>query len=422
MSKADKRPREAKPVQKIELSEKNTTLRTVIAVLCLAIGIGAVMFGLMSALNTDPGWKTVEVSSSSGALNCSSDFVFSYFLGQSGVSATTEYKQLVSVYTKATEDAYRIFHESLLQDGVSNLCYLSHHVNETVRVNAALYQALELVKTHGNRSLYLAPVYMEYNRIFRSESEPEAAGFDPAQNPDLLEYIRQVCAFANDPEAIDVELLGNSQVRLKLSEAYLAFAREYEITEFLDFGWMKNAFIADYLAQILTERGFTRGYLASYDGFTRNLDQRGESYSFNLFDRLGNDIFRPATISYDRPISIVYLRNYPLSSQDRWHYYGFTGGRIVTLAIDPADGLCKSSTDNMVAYSGSHGCAEILLRLIPVYVADELQQEGIQDLMQEEIFSIWFEATKLLYNDPQLKLTLDTVQYSQYSSALVGNE
>ena len=73
-------------------------------------------------------------------------------------------------------------------------------------------------------------------------------------------------------------------------------------------------------------------------GFTRNLDVSGNSYSFNLFDRQNSDIYLPAVMQYKAPMSIVYLRNYPMSSQDRWHYYSFTNGRIVTACIDPADG------------------------------------------------------------------------------------
>ena len=419
MSKANKRTREPKSVINVELSEKNRTLRIVLAVVCLIIGVLAIMYALTSALNTDPGWRTVEVSSSN--LNCSEDFTFSYYLGDAGISATSEYKRLTSVYTEATENAYRIFNEELLEDGLSNLCYISSHVNETVTVDPALYQALELVQKYENRCLYLAPVYVEYDRIFSCDSEQEAAAYDPGQNEELVEYIQEIAAFANDPEMIDLELLGNYQVRLTVSDAYLAFAREYEITEFLDFGWMKNAFIADYLAQTLITNGFTNGYLASYDGFTRNLDTRGERYSFNLFDRLDSEIYLPAVMSYSEPASIVYLRNYPLSQQDKWHYYGFSNGRIVTTCIDPADGMSKSAADNITAYSAGTGCAEILLQLIPVYLSDSFSADGLNALTAKEIYSVWFEDAVLCYNDAQLQLTMKSEDAPQYSAAYAGN-
>ena len=37
-----------------------------------------------------------------------------------------------------------------------------------------------------------------------------------------------------------------------------------------------------YLAKQLSEAGFTNGFLSSYNGFTRNLDDRGEPFSLNL--------------------------------------------------------------------------------------------------------------------------------------------
>lgn len=417
MSSGDKRPRGLKPITKIELSSKNGKLRAILAVVCLVVGIGILVYALSGMLSTDSGWKTVEVSSSN--LNCSADFVLSYYLGDAGISTTSEYKQLSALYTEATENAYRIFHEDLLEEGLCNLAYISGHVNETLTVEPALYQALELVQRYENRCLYLGPVYTEYNRIFSSESEPEAASYDPAQNPELVAYIQKLSAFANDPGMIDLELLGNNQVKLTVSDFYLAFAQEYEITEFLDFGWMKNAFIADYLAQTLIEGGFTKGYLASFDGFTRNLDSRGETYGLNLFDRLDSDVFLPAVMHYNKSVSIVYLRNYPLRDQDRWHYYSFSSGRIVTAAIDPADGMSKSATDNIVSYSYDAGCAEILLQLIPVYVADTFAADSLNAL--DGIFSIWFTDSVLRYNDADLDLEMKDTEGVQYSSHYAGN-
>lgn len=410
MKRADRNPQGPKPVIRVEVSEKNRKRRIILAVVCLVFGVLAIMYALINALNTDPGWKTVEVNSSQ--LNCSKDFVFMYYLGDSGMSATAEYKQLEAVYTEATVNAYRIFNEDIQK--------LGSHPNQALTVDPGLYRALELVHRYGNRCLYLAPVYVEYDRIFLSENEIEAASYDPGQNPELVEYIRQVSAFANDPGMIDLELLGGNQVRLKVADAYLTFAQENEIAQYLDFGWMKNAFVADYLAEAMSAKGFTRGYLASYDGFTRNLDTTGSTYSFNLFDRQGADIYLPAVMNYNGPCSMVYLRNYPMGDQDRWHYYSFTNGRIVTTCIDPADGMSKSSTDNIVAYGEKSGCAEILLQLIPVYLTEEFSADGLNALTAKGIHSIWFEDAVLRYNDSGLKLTMKTEAAPQYSASYAG--
>ena len=66
----DRRPY-IKPVKRIELSETNVKLRMILIVLLLSIAVVAVIYGLFSLLNTEPGWQEVEVSSSNA--NCSAD-------------------------------------------------------------------------------------------------------------------------------------------------------------------------------------------------------------------------------------------------------------------------------------------------------------------------------------------------------------
>ena len=167
---------------------------------------------------------------------------------------------------------------------------------------------------------------------------------------------------------------------------------------------MKNAFIADYLASVLAENGYIHGYLVSYDGFTRNLDNRGTKYSFNLFDRKAEGVNMPAVMSYDQPISIVSLRSYPMGEQDRWHYYAFSDGETLTVMLDPDTGLPLHAAENLVCYGG-FSCGEILLRAEKVFIAQELDAQALMDMAEEEIYSVWFEDWALCYNDEELDLS-----------------
>ena len=393
-----------KPVKRIEISEKNTTLRLVLVVALLAIGAASLGFGLFGLLNTEPGWSAIEVSSREA--NCSQEFLLNYDFSDYGSSTTAKNKELITLYTEATIEAYQIFNPDVQQEGLNNLHFLNAHPNEIVEVDQTLYRALSLVQQYGNRNVFLAPVYVEYNRIFLYENETDAQIFDPGQNPELVTYIREAAAFANDPDMIDLELLDDFQVRLKVSDAYLDFIQEYEIGALVDFGWMKNAFIADYLADVLVEHGFTSGYLASYDGFTRNLDSRGGTYSMNLFDRKDNLVNLPAVMEYSGPLSVVFLRNYPMVDLDRWHYYSFSNGRIATVFIDPSDGMSKSSVNNLVSYSERTGCAEILLQMVQVFIADEFMPDAVNAVANDQVYSIWFEDSVIRYNDSAISLKL----------------
>lgn len=410
----DRRPY-VKPVKRIELSEQNIKLRTILIVVFLSIAVVSIMVGLVSMLNTDPGWVEVEINASEA--NCSGDFAFVYNFGRSGMSATLENKQLTALYSDLTTSAYQIFSAEVEAEGVNNLRYLNDHVNETVTVDPVLYEALVLVEQYGSRHPYLAPIYVEYNRIFITENDGEAAQYDPAQNPELVPYLQETAAYTSDPAMVSIALLGENQVRLNVSDAYLAYAEEYGIDTFVDLNWMKNGFIIDYLADQLAANGFTNGYLSSYDGFTRNLDTSGESYSFNIFDRQGREAFLPARLNYASPISIVYLRDYPMSQQDRWHYYAFESGEIATIFLDPADGMSKSSIDSLVSYSETAGCAEILLQTGPVFIAEDFSADTLAALSGEAIYSVWCEGNTLCYNEPDAELVLAEDAAASYTKA-----
>lgn len=369
------------------MENKHLKLRIVLVVLAILIAVTAFSYGIHALLRRNSGWQSVDAYPS--GVDCSGDFTLQYYFDAVGASATVEYKGVSAVYTTALEEAYLLYYPE------GGLAEINSHPNEDVEVDPALYRAIEMIQAAGNRALYLAPVYVEYDRIFLHQNEDEAARYDPGQDDEIAAYVAEMAAFANDPAQIDLELLGGNQVRLNVADGYLSYAKENGITEFLDFGWMKNAFITDYIADALIQGGYRTGYITSYDGFTRNLDERGQGYSFNLFDRLGNAVYCPAVMSYTAPMNVVYLRNYPLSNADRWHYFSFSNGQIASVFVDPKDGMSKSATDNLVAYSENTGCAEILLEITPIFLADELDEAALENLSEQQIYTVWFEGTQL---------------------------
>jgi hypothetical protein len=380
-------------------------LRIILLIVFLVIAVVAFYIGIRAVLDTEPGWETVECAS--GEVNCSSDFIFSYCYGQTEENPSVEKKRLSNLYAQLATDAWRIFNTDVLT--------LNEQVNTPVAVDPALYDALALFDRYDSRYLFLAPVYSEYAHMFIAQSDVEATDYDPAQNPQQAAYLAGMAAFAADPAMVDIELLDNNQVKLVVAEEYLAFAKGEDISHFVDFGWMTNGFIADYLAEKLIENGFTNGFVASYDGFTRNLDTRGEQFSLNLFNRQGTSIYLAGTMQYNRPISIVSLRDYPMSQKDQFHYYAFESGHLATTMADPADGMYKSATDSLVCYSYDLGCAEILLQQSAVYVADALDEAALADMKENGISSIWFDGLSLCCNDEELTILLNGKAGLEYS-------
>lgn len=393
-------PRE-KPVQKIELSEKYIKPRGILALVCLVLGLGLMGYGLLSALNTDPTWQ--QITASGSGAHCGEDFQLMYDFSQSGKNATAQEKILTNLYSQAAVDGYRAFTPDVLEEGLGNVAWLNAHVNETVTVEPGLYRALEQVVSSGDRQVYLAPAAEQYRHVFSSQSDGEAEAYDPEKNEAQGQWFSDLAAFVADPAAVDVILYGENRAMLFVSEEYLTFARENEIDRFLDFGWMTNAFLADYLAQTLVENGFTRGYLTSVDGFTRNLDDGDTKYYVNLLTGQGTSLESPGQICYQGPMSLVLLRRFDLGEGDR---YTYASGETVTAYLDPADCRSKAATDSLLAYSGSAGCAQLLLQVTRLYASDFLDVQGINDLRSAGIYAVWCQDKAVSYNDPSLDLRL----------------
>lgn len=397
--------RHPKPVKRIELFEKYPKTRLALTIVLIVVGVCALGYSFVSYRTADAGWTTIEAGSSEA--NCSDELIFQYYLGAGELSATAEKRAVSTLYTELTKTAYQLFHTTEGFAGVHNLYYINQHPNEEIEVDEMLYEAFSMMERYGNRAVYLAPVYVQYSNLFGCNDDVGTVDFDPYQNEGIAQYFAEIISFAGDKEAIDVQLLGNRKIRLFVSEAYMRYAAENGFAEFIDFYWMKNAFIVDYIADTMRADGFVMGSVSSYDGFIRNLDDASElEYAFNLFDRVGGAVYQAGVMRYRQAMSIVYLRNYPANDSLDWqHYYEFQNGEIRTAYIDATDGYCKSAVNNLVSYSQDSGCAEILFRVMPVYINDFFEADQLAKLAREGIYSIYCEDNQILYNESSLVLT-----------------
>ncbi len=388
----------------IKLSNKHMNRRLLLFILLLAAGFTAFGFALNALLSTEEGWKEIEANATTD-INCASDFVFLYNLGAGDVSATVENKAITLVYTEAVEHAYKMFTNDQGYADVNNIYYLNQHPNEEVVVEDTLYQAFELLEQYENRHLYLGPVYVMYDDMFYAGDEFETKDFDPYVNEEVATYYSEIAAFARNSEAVELLLLGDNKVKLFVSEEYLAYANENGITSFIDFFWMKNAFITDYLAECMMEKGYTLGSISSFDGFSRNLDESDIAYSFNIYDRLENTIYPAGVMQYSGTQSIVYLRDYVMNELDVRHYRAMENGETRNSYLDMQNGKCKAVIDSLVSYSETKGCAEVLLNVAPIYIAEEFDEAAVDTLTESSIYSIYCMDTEIRYNDGDVKIT-----------------
>lgn len=403
----DRTAYQPQPVERVEVEEGHIKARIIFLILAVVIAIVAFGWALSKTTGVATGWREIEVTST-GTMNCSQDFRLDYYLGGSGISAAAELKAITAMYTQATETAYSVFNAREFSVDKNNLYQLNKQVNSPVEIHPALYRALETVERLESRALYLAPVYTEYNSLFFCNDDWETAGFDPLQNPDIREYVAQVAAFAADPAHVQIRLLGNNTAQLTVSDAYAAFAAENGIDCYADFYWMKNAFIIDYLAATLEAAGYNRGTISSYDGYSRCLSEEKLQYSYEFFDRQANGkVYNAASLNYTGGTSMVCLRNFPLNPKKELRYYQFQDGTIRSAHVDITDGLSKASIPTLAATSRTLPCAEIVLRLLPLYAAEQWNEAGVQQLPQEDIFPVYCVDGLICQTSPHV--TVDEV-------------
>lgn len=400
MKRRGKNPNEnpgVAPVTHVELSDKAPVKRIIIAASLMIIGAVLITYSIISWLTVNEGWSEIKTNSAAG-VSCSGDLIFQYDLGRAGMSAAAENKLLAALYTEACNTAYQLFSPDREFFGVNNVYYINTHVGEEILVDETLYKAFELFEQHGSRILFAAPMYIDYVNLFYSDDDIIAREFDAYENPEVSEWLSELAVFVNDENHARLDLLGNNTVRLFISDEYADYAHKNGIASFVDFYWTKNAFIVDYIADRISENGFTFGNISSYDGFSRNLDSSGTAYTFNLFNRLNKIVHPAAGLSYSGKKSIVFLRAYSLNDKDEI-YYTYSSGEVRHSYIDTSDGLCRNSLENLVAYSENKRCAEILLSIIPAYIADEFDRNILEKALDDGIYAVYFDGTKILYNE-----------------------
>ena len=410
----NRRTYEPKPVQRIELSDDNAKKRAIAAVLFLIIGVSLLVYCFVTWMTPQTGWTTIEANQT---VNNSSEYIFQYNLGASGISADAENRAVTLLYNEAAEKAYRLFNDIESFDNTINVNDINHYPNRELEIDGGLYRAFEVFEKIGSRYLYLAPIYKRYANIFLCLDDSQLADFDPLASEEIRDEYKRTAAYVNDPDSVKLQLLGDNKVKLYVSEEYLKFAEKEEITDFIGFSWFRNAFEIDYIADRFIEKGYTFGSFSSYDGFVRNMDGSGTDYSINIFDMNNGTVYNPAVMQYSSAKSIVYLRSFPMNNLDVQRFYQLDSGEYRTPYLDIKDGIPVNSTDNLVSYSSDKSCGEILLEMLPAYIAEELSPTELNKLKDKGIFSIYCEDFTVKYNDSDLVLSnlysSDNIVYSK---------
>ena len=368
-----------------------------------AVGILALVWAVNGLLTKEPGWTEIQADTS-GEPTCAGDFVLYYNAGADGSDPTSQIKSLTALYSDAAITAEKLFSASSEDLSARGLSVLSANANKPVTIAPEVYHALSLLKNANSREIFLAPVYEQYNTLFFCPTDEEAGTIDPAVNEEQRETIAEMAAFASDPAHIDILLGEENSATLFVSDEYLAYARENGIETFLDLYWMKNAFAADYIADRLIAEGYSDGYLACGEGFTRSLGGN-VPLSSTVYDRTEKKLFKAAALQFGTVKSVVVFHDFPASRSNDSLYYQYADGRMVTPYISVSDGLCRASVSNLTVCSDSEGCAAVMLAAKNAYFSREFSGDRLRKEWGDRFRFVFTRDNTVFLSSPEIKVS-----------------
>ena len=419
----DIRDRMPRPVQRIALEEHPSRRRILWIILSLAVAAGAFFAFFQGLLRVDPGWQEIPSEGKYASL-----ISLRYPLGQTGEATASEKKKLQRLFTLAVDQAGQALDSSEIIAEPGNLAWLNAHPNQTAEVSPALYRALEKAFSAG-RAVFFGPLYEMNESLLASGTDADAEQMDPRRSPEAAEYVEALLPLLSSPEHIRLELLGENRLTLFVSEEYHRLGEEYGISRWIDFGWMRNAFAADLVAEALLEAGVSRGLisaampdLSGKSGrssgalFLRSLGEN-DGIRFSLTARQTADSAPAASAEFQESSAEgIPSGSSPSSSAVRTLSPGETAeaicrkpaalislnalqsgrlyadGELRTPWISPASGLDAHGADALLAASPRDGCAELLLRLLPLLTGEEKEPSGLP-----EESAVWLLENQTLF-------------------------
>ncbi|MCI9225767.1 MAG: hypothetical protein HFE91_09895 [Acutalibacter sp.] len=341
MGNREKTPPALPKVKRVELNETHIGRKFIAFVLCLALGLSALGFGIYSLLTTEPGWVKIEASSTEA--RCAADFNFQYYFQK---DATAQRKALTTLYTKECMRLTKLLDTTeSYEDSPGNLHDINTHPNEEIEADPLLYKVLEFLMGRGDVTMYqgLLNAY-SLNLYYDGDGE------DPFASRTELADI------ALDRTALNLQLLGENTLKLEVSAGCEALAAELGLDCYLDLGWLKNAFILDSLVETLGSRGFTDGIISSRDGFVRSLGGEVGTVGLSLYKWEKDTAVETGREELSTPVNAASLTCFPLPGDDGRAFVSQNALR----AQLPGE-YAKAPAETLLLTSEDKGCLELAL-------------------------------------------------------------
>lgn len=314
------------------MSERSRMIiRAIGFILALGIAIFAFTRGAVGIGRKSSGYQLVQTDPDEEAVLFASDFEFRYYLEGTSNEIKQALKELQSVYSPTLCRYYKLLDSEHEYTGYSNLATLNAHIGEDVCVNAELLEILKdaYAKTLEAQgfNMFAGAYYKHWDSILMLE---EPMDFDPLVNADEAHRLETLADMTSDLSHFAFRVVDEAKgtVRIDVDDEYMAMLREQEeSTAIVDMNLLREAYILDGVADSLTDKGYTQGYLGSAHGVIVSLPESvGGQYVLYGYD--GDAITIDGTIDKQPGSAYCTFRNFAVSAEELRYYDIRVGGRI----------------------------------------------------------------------------------------------
>ncbi|MBP5343319.1 hypothetical protein J6Y73_05280 [bacterium] len=382
-------------VKKIELNEKHIPLRVVLLIVVIIIAITAFGIFFSSLLSADPGWMVIEEINTNYP-SIGQDFILNYNVPKK--DSTLMKKKVQGIYSDLVEKPLILFDTLNDYEGYINLKYINEHPNEIIEVDSLLYNSFKKINEYGNKTIFLGPVYSQYRSLFTSLNNTEAYEFDAKYNDSMKEYFSTICTYLENNK-INIELFENNKIRLNVLDDYLTYSEENNITDYLDFWTLKNAFVSDYIVDNLFENGITDFILSSNDGYNYVVGVT-EEVAIEVWQKTKKQKNLVGRLTFSGTKAFVNYSDSPLDiNEDNYYVYYDKDDKtndildITSRYIDPSDGIAKEASKIYYACSSTLGSADVALSIIDIYTRNNIDTSKVSEILENGIYSLYLDAS-----------------------------
>lgn len=308
---------------------KKQLIRLILFILVVIIAMGSFTIGVIQYLHRDSGYYDVEYSAQTKPTLFESGVHLRYYAEGGSAQIRTEVREVQSAFSDALLWIYQQLDEKHTYEGVTNPASLNAAPGEWIEISkeleAVLREALKYTQAGEGYSLFSGPLHREWE-ILRYLDEP--GDFDPLNSPEERDILDRLTAFISQPDTFSLEI-EDGKARLTVSEAYQSWAEEAEIAApILDLNLVKDAYLLQYTARSLWERGYTAGYLYTDSGLSILLNPTGET-AYQIPGCLDGEAVAAGEISLPSPSAFCQFTACPLKDEKYGYYAVEQNGNTV---------------------------------------------------------------------------------------------